>query len=241
MLVEVLTYCLTKYILFSYKQLFTSISSICIISQMLWVGVSWSGQNGALCYGLWCLAHSSAWILSPSCCCFSSSWFCSTEYKWIPSYAFNTHPQPWKFLICLASEQYFSSFCMYIPFTHSETEDGLFNVPSSVAVVSGLVTVICFQNADELQMFGPASVRESRGQNIHSEYRAQNKSVSRVAWGHFEGLRKMGCSLGNQLVVKCGYSVQSWKSYWFPDPSRLFVALSEYFYTPKALCLCMYG
>lgn len=70
---------------------------------------------------------------------------------------------------------------MYIPFTHSEAEDGLFNVASSVAVVPGLVAAICFQNADELQMFGPASFQESRGQTIHSEYRAQNKAVSRVA------------------------------------------------------------
>lgn len=66
-------------------------------------------------------------------------------------------------------------------FTHSETEDGLFNVVSSVAAVPGLVAAICFQSADELQMFGPASVQESRGQTIHSQYRAQNKSISRVA------------------------------------------------------------
>ncbi len=52
---------------------------------------------------------------------------------------------------------------MYIPFTHSETEYGLFNVESSVSVVPGLVAAICFQNADEIQMFGPAFVQESRG------------------------------------------------------------------------------
>lgn len=65
---------------------------------------------------------------------------------------------------------------MYIPLTHSETEDGLFNVASSVAVVPGLVAAICFQNADEIQMFGPASVQEYRGRTIHLENRAQNKS-----------------------------------------------------------------
>lgn len=83
---------LSKYILFSHKQLFSSLSSLCIISQMLWVGASWSGHNGALCYGLWCpvlaltcflpQAHNRAckshldWIWSLSWC-FSSSWFCS--------------------------------------------------------------------------------------------------------------------------------------------------------------------
>lgn len=92
--VEVFTYCLSKYSLFSQKQLFFSLSSLCIISQMPWVGASWSGHNGALCYGLWCPvlaltcflphAHNSAWKSYLDWawslrCCFSSSWFCSVS------------------------------------------------------------------------------------------------------------------------------------------------------------------
>lgn len=46
--VEVFTYCLSKYIIFNHKQLFSSLSSLCFISQMLWVVSNWNGHNGAL-------------------------------------------------------------------------------------------------------------------------------------------------------------------------------------------------
>lgn len=70
-------------------------------------------------------------------------------------------------------------------FTHSETEDGLFNVVSSVAIVPGLVAAICFQSADELQMFGPASVRELRANNslgVQSSKQIRLKSGVKSLW-----------------------------------------------------------
>lgn len=70
-------------------------------------------------------------------------------------------------------------------FTHSETEDGLFNVVSSVAIVPGLVAAICFQSADELQMFGPASVRELRANNslrVQSSKQIHLKSGVKSLW-----------------------------------------------------------
>lgn len=55
-----------------------------------------------------------------------------------------------------------------------QTEDRLFNVANSVAVVPGPVAAICFQTADALQMFGPTSVLEStRGGELKTNLRCK--------------------------------------------------------------------